>query len=235
MRTVQYGETSLIATVYTELFGMQSYIVSGIRKISKTGAAKAGLFQPGAILDMVVYHNEFKNLQRIKEFKWGYIYEHIFSSVLKHAVAIYMIELTQKSIREPEENVSLYHFIEDALIHLDKSKDSVTANFPLYFTLHLMTFLGLQMANAYDAERSFFDLKEGEFVRERPLHPHYLNEHLSYLSSELLKVMQPAELSNISLNQITRRELLDSYLQFYALHIQDFGNLKTISVIKTIL
>ena len=71
LRVVKYGETSVIVTIYTELFGIQSYIVNGVRTTSKKGASKASLFQPAAILDLIVYHNELKNLQRIKESRWS--------------------------------------------------------------------------------------------------------------------------------------------------------------------
>ncbi len=30
LRTVKYGETSVIVTIFTELFGIQSYIVNGV-------------------------------------------------------------------------------------------------------------------------------------------------------------------------------------------------------------
>ena len=71
LKTVRYGETSIIAGIFTELFGLQSYLINGVRITSKKGSGKANLLQPGAILDMVVYHNELRNLQRVKEFKWG--------------------------------------------------------------------------------------------------------------------------------------------------------------------
>ena len=32
LRTVKYGETSLVATVLTELFGVQTYMVTGLLK-----------------------------------------------------------------------------------------------------------------------------------------------------------------------------------------------------------
>ena len=68
LRTVKYGETSIITTLYTEAFGLQSYLVNGVRTTSKKGATKSALFQPAALLEVVAYHNEFKNLQRLKEF-----------------------------------------------------------------------------------------------------------------------------------------------------------------------
>jgi len=71
LRTVKYGETSVIVSIYTELFGIQSYLVNGVRKSSKKGSGSAALFQPAALLDLVVYYNELKQLNRIKEFQWS--------------------------------------------------------------------------------------------------------------------------------------------------------------------
>jgi DNA repair protein RecO (recombination protein O) len=235
LKTVRYGETSIIAGIYTELFGLQSYIINGVRVSSKKGSGKANLFQPGAILDMIVYHNELKNLQRIKEFKWGYLYENIFFNVFKNSVCLFMIELLQRSLKQPEPNPPLYHFIEDAFLHLDKATDNVVANFPLYFALHLSGFYGFRFADKYSDKTNILDLKEGEFVEERPSHPHFLENEYSLLTSDLLKVMQPSELGQIRLNQETRRVLLHSFEIFYALHIQDFGTMKTLPVLEAVL
>src|SRR6266550_2315079 len=87
LRTVKYGETSIIVSIFTELFGIQSYLVNGVRTSTKKGSGKANLFQPSAILDLIVYHNELKNLQRLKEFKWDILYNHIFSDIKKNAVS----------------------------------------------------------------------------------------------------------------------------------------------------
>jgi DNA repair protein RecO (recombination protein O) len=235
VRTVKYGETSVIVAVYTELFGIQSYIVNGVRTTSRKNPGKAGFFQPGAILDMVVYHNEQKNLQRIKEYKWGYLYQHIFSDVFSNAVALFMVELLQKTLKQPEPNADLFHFIEDAFMHLDDAAPGVVANFPLFFALHLATLFGFRFADDYKPQTPFLDLQEGEFVAEQPIHPYFLGGQFSYITSQLLKTMQPYELDQIKLNQETRSILLHAYETFYALHIPDFGTLKTLPVLQEVL
>lgn len=235
LRTVKYGETSLIVSVLTELFGLQSYLINGVRVSSKKGAGKANLFQPTAILDLVVYHNELKQLQRIKEFKWGYLYEHVLSDIVKNAVALFMIELLTRCLKQPEANPDLFQFVEDALVHLDKSEDAVTANFPLFFALHLAVFFGFRIDDRYSEKKPFLDLREGSFVEERPSHPHFLEDKQAAVTSQLLKVMQPGELAGIKLNHDFRRHLLHVYETYYALHIQDFGILKTLPVLKEIL
>jgi DNA repair protein RecO (recombination protein O) len=50
-----------------------------------------------------------------------------------------------------------------------------------------------------------------------------------------LKVMQPEELADLKLNHDFRRNLLFAYERFYAFHIQDFGTMKTLPVLKEIL
>lgn len=235
LRTVKYGETSVIVSILTELFGIQSYLVNGVRTVSKKGSAKASLFQPGAILDLVVYHNELKNLQRIKEFKWGFLYQHIFFDVVKNAVALFMVELLQKTLKQPESNPDLFHFIEDAFIHLDAADEQAVGNFPLFFALHLTSFYGFRFSDDYSERNHYLDLQEGEFTHEHPVHPYFLDGQYSYITSQLLKVMQPYELKEIPLNQEMRRVLLHAYQTFYALHIPDFGVMKTLPVLQEVL
>ena len=235
IKTVAYGETSLVVHVYTELFGMQAYLVNGVRVASKKGHGKANLFQPSAILDLVVYHNELKNLQRIREFRWGHIYTNLLSDVFRNAVAQFMIELVYKTIRQPETNEPLYHFLEDALVHLDRSDNAVVANFPLYFSLHLTAFFGFQFSDTYSDSCPYLDLKEGEFVSSIPTHPYFLEANLSSATSQILRAIHPEDLREIRLNQLMRRSLLHAYEQFYALHFQEFGTLKTLPVLEAVL
>jgi DNA repair protein RecO (recombination protein O) len=235
LRTVKYGETSIIVTIFTELFGVQSYLVNGVRTSTKKGTGKANLFQPSAILDLVVYHNELKHLNRIKEFKWGYIYQHILSDVRMNAVALFMVELLTKCLKQPEGNPDLFHFVEDVFIKLDECDNAVMANLPLFFALHLPFHFGFRITDNYNDETPFLDLQEGKFVAEQPHHPHFLEDKQAIVTSQLLKVMQPEELEDIKLNHDFRRNLLYVYETYYALHIPDFGTMKSLPVLREIL
>jgi len=235
LRTVKYGETSVIVTIFTELFGVQSYLVNGVRTSSKKGSGKANLFQPTSILEMVVYHNELKQLQRIKEFRWSFLYQYILSDVRKNAVALFMIELLTKCLKQPEANADLFHFAEDSFIHLDAASDAVTANFPLFFALHLPVFFGFRFSDNYSEHQPFLDLQEGEFVKEQPTHPHFLDDKQAFVTSQLLKVQQPEESGDIKLNHDFRRNLLYAFETYYALHVQDFGTMRTLPVLREIL
>jgi DNA repair protein RecO (recombination protein O) len=234
LRTVKYGETSLIVTIFTELFGLQSYLVNGVRAATKKGTPKATFFQPAAILDLVAYRNEFKNLQRLKEFRWAFLYQHILSDVKKNAVALFMVELLTKCLKQPEANAELFYFVEDALHHLDSANDTVTANFPLFFALHLAVFFGFRIADEYSENIHYLDLEEGRFVEDQPKHSYYLQDREAAAVSHILKIMQPEELQDMALNQQMRRRIIQGLEEYYILHIPDFGTMKTLPVLREI-
>ncbi|MFM2363850.1 MAG: repair protein RecO [Bacteroidota bacterium] len=234
LRTVKYAETSVVVTIYTELFGIQTYLVNGVRTHSKTSAGKAAQLQPAAILDLIVYHNDLKNLQRIKEIKWAHLYTSLFNNVLKNAVALFMVELLQKTIKQPEQNADLFYFIEDSFLHLDNCQADITGNYPLFFALHLSGFFGFRLSDEYNETLPVLDLQEGVFVTDHPHHTYYLDPPYSIITSELLKTQQPADLQEIKLNHQTRRILLNAYQTFYALHVPDFGTMKTLPVLQAV-
>ena len=234
LRTVKYGETSLVVTAFTELFGVQTYMVNGVRS-SKPATSKANYFQPTVILDMVVYHNEHKAMNRIKEFRFAHLYKHISGDVIKNCIALYMVELMHKCLKQPEPNPHLFHFCEEALLQLDNAGKMVTANFPLFFALHLTHFFGFRMNDNFTNTNSFLDLREGNYVDQQPVHPHFIKGEKAAITSQLLRVMQPPELDDLKLNQATRRALLLHYQDYYALHIHDFGQMKTLQVLQEVL
>jgi DNA repair protein RecO (recombination protein O) len=235
LKTVKYGDTSIITTVYTELFGVQSYIVKGVRQSTKTSAGKAGFFQPAAILDMEVHHNELKNLQFIKEYQWGYLYDKVLFDVVRNTIAQYVIELVLHSLKQPEANPEMFYLIEDTLKQLDRGSETLAANLPLYFTLHLGSELGFHFHGNYGPLTPVLDLQEGMFIAEQPLHPYYLDGHSAKITSDLSSLSFYNDLEQIVLNRTNRRELLVAYQTYLALHIQDFGELKSFSILQEIL
>lgn len=235
IRTVKYGETSLVLSVFTSLFGLQQYMVKGVRTSKKTASFSASQFQVGNLLDLIVYHHEKNTLQHIKECKQPFFFEHLFADVTKNAVLLFMVELLQKCIREPESAPELYDFIEDVILGLDKATPTQTANLPLFFILHLSHFFGFRLMDNFSENQMILDLREGQFVQQAPLHQTIVTYPKSEHIAQLLRVMQINELDQIQLNKQLRNELLDACLQFYELHISPFGQMKSLPVIRTLL
>lgn len=235
LRTIKYGETSIIATIYTELFGVQSYIVKGVRQSSKKSQGKANFFQPAAVLEMQAYHNDLKNLQFIKEFQWAYLHQTIFFDVVRNAVAMYIIELLQQSVRQPETNASLYYLIEETLQQIDTGSATLVSNMPLYFTLQLGAQLGFEIQGNCTKTTPILDLQEGNFVKQQPNHVYFIDGRLAKTISILQSITSYNELNNITLNRETRRNLLTYLQQYIALHVQNFGEIKSKMVLQEVL
>lgn len=233
LRTVKYSESSVIAGIFTELFGIQSYIVNNVRTQGKT--SKAHFFQPSSILELEVYHNELKNLQRIKDLRWSYLYRNILSDVTKNSVALYMVEMLQKCLKQPEDNVDLFNFCEDAFLQLDISEKDVTANFPIYFALHLAHFFGLGIHDNYSQQNQFFNIRDGNFIKLVSANDFSLEAGFSHDLAQLLKAIHPDDLHEIKLNKSTRKVLLAALENYYNFHIPEFGTMKTLPVLHEIL
>lgn len=233
LRAVKYGESSLIVKILTEKFGLQSYILNGVRGRSKTSAAH--LYQPASILEMQVYHNDLKNLQRIKESKWKLVYQSIFTDVLKNTIALFMVELLQKSILHEEQNEDLYDFAENQLIHLDTVSSHEAANIPVQFMLMLPAYLGFQIQDNFSDKKPFFDPKEGRFTGNDQEPQIELSSMINTSLSEMLRNIQKNQQGSLPVNSQIRRSLLYLLEKYYQWHIDGFSELKTLRVVETIL
>ncbi len=226
-------------TIYTDKLGLQSYLVNGVRSGGRKSGNKAVFFQPAALLELVVYHNELRSLNRIKEFKFSGIYQHIFSDVIKNGVAVFLIELLHKTLRQPEANEDLFGFVEDSLLALDVSDATVTANFPVFFAAHLCGILGfspgIPSAGLFHSPQLLLDLQSGEFAETPPSHHFYAGRELTLLLVELLQARLPAELKDMKLSAHKRNQLLDLLELYYSLHFPEFGRLRTLPVLREVL
>ena len=235
MRSVRYGDTSLVVSIFTEAFGMQSYMVNGVRKAAARGGLRASMFEPGTLLDMVVYSNGKQGLQRIREAEWLRMDRYGVLDVRKQSVLYFMLELLQKCLRQPEPHPELFHFMEDAMEALDRAVPLVAANLPLFFCLHLSHFFGFRMQDDPEQGTSLLDLREGVFTTEQPDHPDWADPEESRLISQFLRAMQPEDLEEIPMSREGRRALLDVCLRYYALHVPEFGKMRSLPVLQELL
>jgi len=233
LRTVRYGETRVIVQVFTAQFGIQSYLVNGVRS-SRSRSARANILQPANMLEMVVYYSAQKKLQRISEFKLAFIYQNLYSNVVKNAIALYIVELLHKSLSEPEPNPELYFFSARSLQWLDQRPVVELSNLPLCFTLKAAGLLGFELDGKYSEHTPYFDLKEGEFVPEKS-NDFTLGKEETRYTSQLLKIKDFGSLPVLKIPAKTRAYLLSAYLIFLKLHLPGFRELRSPKILKDIL
>lgn len=233
LRSIRYGETSVVTNIFTELFGMQSYLINGVRT-GKSKVSKANLLQPANILDLVVYHRDNKNLQRLSDFRYAYLYRSLYADVIKNSIALFFAELLDKTLKEPESYPELFHFTSDALEWMDGHHEGF-ANLPLYFMLKVSELQGFKFCGEYTTSSPFLDLSAGTFVADESLNTYTLNEKCSGLAGSLLKVKSFDSLKDIRAGKQLRRQLLSGFELFYELHLPGFSGLKSPRVLSEIL
>ena len=234
LRVTKYGDTSVISTIYTELFGLQQYIVKGVRSTSKKGASKGVFYQPAAILQMEVYHYPMKTMQMVKEVNWDYVYENVYSDVVRNAVATYIVEILQQTL-QPEPHPELFYLIEDTFKQLDKGNAILSSNLPIYFLIHLSETLGFGLQGKYTETNNILDIKEGQFVKEKPLHPYFLEGVEAQTASRFLEIQFYNDLESISLHGAQRKKILELFQLSLSWHYKRFTEIKSLTILQEVL
>lgn len=229
LRNVKFGETSLIVDIYTSEKGRQSYIINGVR--SQKARVKQSVIAVSSFVDLVVYHRDTKDVNRIKEVKPAYIYQSIPFHVIKGTVALFMTELISKTVKESEENQMLFDFIVNSFIALDEAQK--TTLFPVVFPILLMPHLGFSPGNEWSQQTPIFDIREGVFVAHEP-HTLFLNAELSEIFYLLLQI-DIANMEDIDISKTHRRLLLDGILDYYKHHVDNFRELNSHLVLREVL
>src|SRR5688572_26013551 len=142
---IKYRETSIIARVYTEALGLQTYIINSIRK--KGPGSRIALFQPLTLLEMVVYKSASGGITRISEYKCAHPFQTLLYDIRKSSIALFLSEIISASVKEEEENPPLFKFLYQNIVAFDNLEKNFE-NFHLSFLLQLSHFLGFGPHNA---------------------------------------------------------------------------------------
>lgn len=215
---LKYRETSVIASIFTEACGLQSYIIHGVRaKKPKYGMA---LFQPLMLLDMVVYHKKQGGLQRVVEVKCHRPNSHILGDIKKAVMAVFLAELLAKVLREEERNEGLFNFLWQAVAKLDEQATNYEL-FYLSFMLQLCHYLGFGMRTAEDIYAQ---------LRRSGQHWQVSQEAMQGLNTLLKGKLQ----GYVSMDRPLRRQVTEAVIKFYQLHIDSLDTLKSLQVLQEI-
>src|SRR5690606_17923001 len=112
-------------------------------------------------------------------------------------------------------NQELFDFIEKSFIALDEGDDALTANFPIYFALHLMHQYGFSLFHQVGNANQYFDLTEAQFVEEHPIHPQFIATPVTQYLIQLLDVNDIYDIGKVKMSKDVRAYLLESLQQFY--------------------
>lgn len=230
LRTVSYSDTSIITKIYTEDFGTQSYLIKGAKR--KNASVKANLFQPLSLLDLVVYNKEKKKLQVLKEAGVDIHFASIAADPSKTSIVFFLNEILLHCLQEEENNPELFSFLHESMQTLESAEKNFS-NFYLIFLVRLSRFLGFYPQGRFSETNLYFDLQEGRFVKEEPLHPDFLNRENSGLLSSVI-ISNYYNMDTLALSGAERKNLLEILLRFYHLHLSNMGGISSHKVLEQV-
>ncbi len=226
----KYSEKSVIAKIYTKKSGLSSYIINGVRNAKTKN--KAVYLQPLSLVELSVNQKENKNLQAVKSINLFQPYSSIPFNIIKTSIAFFLAEILYKTIKEEESNEKLFEFLFNAFQLFDLDEKNYV-NFHLIFLGQLTNYIGIQPNTNVSETNLHFDLQEGSFINYTPSYSAYIPPP----TSKQLKLILETSLNNINLsfNNSDRKVLLKAFLDYYHLHLSNFDNLKSLSVLEEVL
>lgn len=206
---INYKENSIITRIYTEEYGLRSYIVNGVKN-SKKGN-KMAYFQSLSILDMIVYENQNKDIQRISEMKLFLPFKSIPFNPVKIIIAMFLSELLVKCLKEESANPKKFNFLLEQIALFDQIKEHIE-DFHIGFMIELSAFLGF-------APNRVEDFKSAGM-------------RISSRQSEILNALLDS--NKMPSKGEDRSQLLDLLITYYQYHIDNFGAFKSINVLREV-
>lgn len=218
---IRFRETSIIVKIYTEEFGVQSYIVNGVRS-AKSKTNRIALFQPLTLLDLVVYHkSKEQTIHRLSEVKCSVPFRSLPFDFVKSSIALFVTELMVKTLREEESNLPLFHFLTDSILYLENA-DKDYENFHLQFLAQMSFYLGFGAETVTEIEQQLRD----------NLYPYTLEESARQALQKFL--LMPYD-TKAALSRLERAQLLDALIFYYKIHLEGMGEIKSLEVLRELM
>ncbi len=227
LKQLKYSESSIIIKMYTLDFGIQSYLVKGVRKKNKKNHNV--LFQPLSLLDLTSFTYKKSTLNIFQEGKSFHPFKSLHSNPIKITLSFFLSDVLTSTLKEETSNPNLFYFIVHSLQILDEEEKNY-ANFHLWFILQLTKFLGFY-PNTDQFNAPYFNLMDGNFTSTESVYS--CSEEDSLLIKSLLN-LTISQCLQLKINPLKRQNVLDILIKYYNLQDHTISNLKSLKVIKEV-
>ena len=228
LHSLKYGETRLIVDMFTRSQGRQSFIVSIPKSVK--GKIKKQLFQPLTLLEIEYDLRPKLQLQKLSDVRLASPFSSIPFDPNKLSISLFIAEFLYYALRSEQRNEPLFDYIVNSIQWLDAQTNRF-ANFHLVFLMRLSRFLGFYPNLDHYQAGDYFDLRESVFLPVPPVHRDFLHPQ----EAEKIQLMMRMDFPTMHLFRMSHQErnrLLEVLLVYYRLHLPDFPELKSVSVLQ---
>lgn len=221
---LKQGESSIIAKIFTEEKGLQSFIVKGVR--AKKAKKKLGLFQPLQLLNINANLITKNSLQYISEITIAHNQVSDGIDMKKNFISIFVAEVISKVLLETEKDKALFKFIWELKNNLSNF-EKINPNFPLIFMIGLSEQLGF-LPSKDQIDGDYFNLEFGEFTNNQQQLNYFIKKENSYYLRKLL------ENKDINIPYKNRNKILLHLIKYYKLQHHELKNMTSHLIIESL-
>ncbi|MFC1550097.1 DNA repair protein RecO [Candidatus Neomarinimicrobiota bacterium] len=218
LKSFPYGDSSLIVRCYTRDQGKVNLIIKGARRKKSSMAA---YFQPINHIDIIYYHKDTREIQTVSKVAFNDIWTGIGDDLKRIAVALSIIELTDKTNTNHDPHSDLFDLLLDVLRKINLKNERLNLLF-WYFQIQLLSILGFKP-----------NLDQQEF-RGMVLQDPFSGPN----SGRILMALRDGDMDSLSDIQVTikDRKVISEYLtDFLRYHFDSISELKSLKILKQML
>lgn len=227
LTATRYSDDSYMANLFTDEVG---YVTVSV-KTGKRSRVRTSHLQPLSVLELLLVGKPSQKVMRVEECAATGGFSGLADSPVKMLMAQFLAEFLNHALRSCNADVRLFGFLLESLAAYSSAMRGV-ADFHLVFLVKLTHYLGFFPNLEGFGERVCFDLVDGQFVAFPPLHGHYLPPDKTVAFARLLR----ADYDTVylyNLKRVERNEILDYIIAYYRLHSPDFGELRSLDVLRS--
>jgi len=235
LRTVNYGETSIIVTLFTKNSGKITLIAKGARKPKSLFAAQ---LEPMNVLNINYFHKDGRNIQLLKESSFVEDSMRIRENFESLIYGLVIVEILDKLLHENDTDPIIFRLCIKTLSTLKDTNIHYEIIFS-FFLLQLSIRLGFmpELKQCCNCSKVLvtakFDEHHGELMCENCAYDGGIN-----FSAGTIKLLQALLITNIeNLHQLkfdnNNLAELDSFLDFYSkFHLQGMSKVNSLKILR---
>lgn len=230
LRTIKYGDAKIIVDMLTEECGRVTFVQS--RPGSRRATVGTRSLQPLTLVEIVFDFRPNSAMQRAREIAVTSPFTSIPFDERKLSIALFVAEFTCHATRSEQRNVPLFSFVADSVMWLDACREPF-ANFHIIYMMHLTRFIGFFPNLSHVAAGEYFDMRNGCFSVERPLHDDFLKP-ADAAKITLLMRFNYASMHLLAMSHDERNRCTSLIIGYYRLHVPNFPHLKSFDVLREV-
>ena len=168
LRSIDYGETSRIVTLFTQERGKMGAMAKGARASrSRFGST----LEPLAHINVVLYCKPGRELQLVSEASHVYTHDVLRKSLERIEIGLRMLELTSSLLQNDEAHPEVFSLLASSLSALEMAP-ARTGNIWPFYQIRLATHLGFgpsfdgDLVKSMTQDTGYLNLKTGEIAPE---------------------------------------------------------------------